>query len=132
MAKITAISPDLRATLEESESIEIVHFTAKGDHYFNVHEYVNEKGKKSGKFYGYLLSKVVEVVSTDARGNTKATLKLVSVPNPKTEIVCTLTREQALALPDLEVEESAAVNPALANQKKTGRKAVKAQVAENE
>lgn len=122
-SKITEIHPDLRATLEQGENLEQVHFTKTGAHYFNVHEYVEQGGKKTGRLFGFLHTKVVEVATKDSRGNTKSTLKLVTVPNPKAEIVETLTREEVLALPDMELEEitGSVADPRFANQKKPGK-----------
>ena len=122
MAKITEIHPDLRNTLELNEHIEQVHFTKTGAHFFNVHEYVNEKGQKSGKLYGYLLTEVREVAVKGDRGKDTTMLKLVTMPNPKTEIAYTLTRDEVLELPDMEIDETQIYNPALANQKRVAKK----------
>jgi len=121
MSKITEIHPDLRLTLELNENIEEVYFTRNGSHFFNKHELMSDKGKKTGKFYGWLKTEVTEVLVKDARGQSKPQLKLVNTANPVAEIVETLTREEVLALPDMELEEveqraAERVNPAMANQ----------------
>jgi|GEM_PF-3020537 hypothetical protein len=133
MSKITEIHPDLRLTLEVNENIEEVYFTRSGAHYLNRHELMTDKGKKTGKFYGWLKTEVVEVLVKDARGQSKPTLKLVNTANPIAEIVVTMTRDELLALPDMEFEEiqqraAERVNPAMANQlvKRPYNKKVKA------
>lgn len=121
MSKITEIHPDLRLTLELNENIEQVHFTKSGAHFFNVHELANERGKKTGKFYGWLKTEVKEIIVKDAQGKEKGVLKLVCIANPIAEIAETLTRDEVLALPDMEFEEveqrnAERTNPAMANQ----------------
>jgi hypothetical protein len=127
MSKITEIHPDLRLTLELNENIEEVYFTKTGAHYFNKHELMDERGKKTGKFYGWLKTVVKEIIVKDAQGKEKGVLKLVNTANPIAEIVETLQRDELLALPDMEEEEiqerdARRTNPAMANQLMTVRK----------
>lgn len=129
MSKITEIHPDLRLTLELNENIDEVHFTKTGAHFFNKHELFDERGKKTGKFYGWLKTQVKEIIVKDGQGKEKGVLKLVNIANPIAEIVETLTRDEVLALPDMEIEEiqqreQERTNPAMANQLiRTSRKA---------
>lgn len=129
MSKITEIHPDLRLTLELNENIEEVYFTKTGAHFFNKYELVDERGRKTKRFFGWLKTRVKEIIVKDAQGKEKGVLKLVDVENPATEIVETLTRDEVLALPDMEIEEiqqreQERTNPAMANQlmrRKAGR-----------
>lgn len=121
MSKITEIHPDLRLTLELNENIDEVYFTKTGAHFLNRHELIDERGKKTGKFYGWLKTQVKEIIVKDAQGKEKGVLKLVCIANPIAEIVETLTRDEVLALPDMELEEiqqreQERTNPAMANQ----------------
>ena len=80
---------ELQSTLQANAHIEKVYFSANGAHYFNVHELIND-GKKTGKFFGYLDSKVV----ADEKSKDKK-FKRVSVAN-NTEIVETMTANEVL------------------------------------
>ncbi|MFL5807936.1 MAG: hypothetical protein ACJ749_00365 [Flavisolibacter sp.] len=89
------ISKELQDTVKMFPHIEDVHFTASGEHFFNVHEHqsVDDKGKKGvAKKYGRLNLEAVHV-SND--GDRKI-YKNKSVPAPETEIVKSLSREEVL------------------------------------
>jgi hypothetical protein len=98
------ISFELYETLEQNEHIEEVHFTADNQHYFNKHQL-------EGKAYGFLRT---EQVKSHTVGE-KQFYKMVQVPNPKTEIVVTLTREEVLAM---EPVDEKLVFPSLRDRKK--------------
>lgn len=113
MSKIKEISQDLHDTLEAHDHIEKVHFTKTGDHYFNVHEYEERvrakdgsgySSKKTGRFFGSMLTEVVEETVNLKGGAIDKKMRLRQMPNPKAEIVETLTREEVLALPVYEEE----------------------------
>lgn len=121
MSKITEIHPDLRLTLELNEHIDEVYFTKTGAHFLNKYELFDERGKSTKKFYGWMKTQVKEIIVKDAQGKEKGVLKLVNIANPATEIAETLTRDEVLALPDMEIEEiqqreQERTNPAMANQ----------------
>lgn len=86
----------LQHTLNVCPHIQEVHFTAAGEHYFQVEELADTdaKGKKMGptKKYGYLRTeaKVSKIV-----GERKF-YKHASVPTPEAEIVESLTRDEVL------------------------------------
>lgn len=88
---------ELQNTLKKCPHIQDVHFTENGSHYFDKHELTdtgNDKGKGTGRFFGYLNTKTV--IRTDKMGNKRAVN--VSVENPEAEIVETLTREEVLGM----------------------------------
>lgn len=126
MPKIKEVSQDLHDTLESADHIENVHFTKTGDHYFNVHEYVERikskdgtgySNRKTGRFFGHLLTEVVEETVNLKGGAIDKQLKVRLTANPKCEIVETLTREEVLALPTYELELPEAGSPQLPQQK---------------
>jgi DNA-binding ferritin-like protein len=45
------ISDELYNLISDNDYIKEVHFTASGDHFFNVHE-LQENKRGTGKFYG--------------------------------------------------------------------------------
>lgn len=85
------ISADLQKTVAANPHIEEVHFTANGEHFFNVHEH-KEKGAKTSKKYGRM---ALDVVPSHMDG-TRQIYKQASVPMPEYEIVETLSREDVL------------------------------------
>lgn len=127
MSKITQISQDLHDTVEANEHIEQVHFTKNGDHYFHVHEYEERvrtkdgsgySNKKTGRFFGWLKTEVVEETINLKGGAIDKKSRLRMMPNPKTEIVETLTRDQVLALPVYEEEMEVVAQPQLPRTKR--------------
>lgn len=122
MSKIKEVSQDLHDTLEINDHIEKVHFTKTGDHFFNVHEYEERirakdgsgySSKKTGRFFGHMLTEVVEETVNLKGGAIDKKMRLRLMPNPKAEIVETLTREEVLALPVYEEEMEAVPQPQL-------------------
>jgi|SRR5579862_534533 len=112
MSKIKAITEDLRNTLLTNKSIKKIHFNEIGQHFFNVHELLDEEGEKTGELYGGLKSEIRETTVKDGRGKTTTKLKLVGVANPASLIVETLTRAEALELPIVKAEKAPfSVNP---------------------
>lgn len=89
------ISQDLRDTVEANPHIQEVHFTKKGEHFFNAHEFADKKGggKGKGKIYGRL---GVEAVHVRNEGDRKI-FKNDFVALPEFEIVETLSRDEILA-----------------------------------
>jgi hypothetical protein len=87
------ISDELKRTVGASKHISEVHFTASGEHFFNVHEHV-EKGKKpgAGKKYGRMK---LEAVPSHVEGDRQI-FKQSSVPMEEFEIVETLSRDEIL------------------------------------
>jgi hypothetical protein len=131
MSKIKEVSQDLRDTLLANEQIEKVHFTKTGNHYFNVHEYEERvrakdgsgySSRKTGKFYGHLLTEIVEETVNLKGGAIDKKMKLRLMPNPKAEIVETLTREEVLALPVYEEEMEDVPQPQLPQQRRPGKR----------
>lgn len=126
MSKIKEVSKDLHDTLESAEHIEKVYFTKNGDHYFNVHEFVDRvrmkdgsgySNKKTGRFFGHLITDIVEETVNLKGGAIDKQLKIRLVPNPKCEIVDTLTREEVLELPTFEMEVEERPLPQLPQQR---------------
>lgn len=105
------ISKALHDTLQEMEHIEEVHFTEKGDHYFNVHE-LREKNKPTGKFYGRLDYKQVK----NGTNGDKTLYKVVEAARPDALIVKTLSRDKVIA--QYEKEENARVKAIEAKREK--------------
>lgn len=83
---------ELQDTLETNPHIETVYFTAAGEHYFTAHELLN-KGKGTGKFYGYL--KVQPVLHKTV--GERRIYKQQSVATPNTFISKEMTRDEVLA-----------------------------------
>lgn len=126
MTKIKEISQDLHDTLEANDHLEKVYFTERGDHYFNVHEYEERvrakdgsgySSRKTGRFFGHMLTEIVEETVNLKGGAIDKKMKLRLMPNPKAEIVETLTREEALELPVFEVEMEPVPQPQLPQMK---------------
>ena len=122
MSKIKEVSQDLHDTLEVNDHIEKVHFTKTGDHFFNVHEYEERvrakdgsgySSKKTGRFFGHMLTEVVEETVNLKGGAIDKKMRLRLMPNPKAEIVETLTRDEVLALPVYEEEMESVPQPQL-------------------
>jgi hypothetical protein len=115
MAKIIAqITQDLHNTLQNSPGIKKVHFNSEGSHYFNVFELKNDQGNGTGDFYGGLKTEVREISIRDVRGKETQAMRMMNIANPKTLIVETLTREEALKLPTVKLEKATfIVNPLL-------------------
>jgi hypothetical protein len=90
--KTPAQLQQLKDTLLACPHIEEVHFTDSGDHFFTVHELV-EKGKRTGRKYGYQKLKPVVVKSQGDR----RVFKHESVHTPHTLISQTRTRDEVLA-----------------------------------
>ena len=90
--KTAAQLQELKDTLLVNTHIEEVFFTDAGDHFFTAHELV-EKGKRTGKFYGYQKIKAVQV---KGHGDRRL-FKHESVHTPATFITETLSREEVLA-----------------------------------
>jgi hypothetical protein len=80
---------DLQESLVTMEHVEKVHFSKNGNHYFNVHE-LFEDGKKTGRFFGHLDTKVI----LDPKSKDKKYIH-VGVAN-NTEIVETLSADEVL------------------------------------
>ena len=85
------ISSELQKTVSANPHIEEVHFTAKGEHFFNVHEH-KEKGAKTAKKYGRM---ALDIIPSHMDG-TRQIYKQASVPMPEYEITETLSREDVL------------------------------------
>ena len=91
MAQITH---ELKSTVAAMPHIEEVHFAKNGEHFFNVHKYVGEKGdKNSGKFYGRLDWKPVHVGNEGERKIYKSK----ATPIDELEIVESISREDILS-----------------------------------
>ncbi len=107
MAKLIAeISEDLYNTLRKSPALKKVHFNSEGHHFFNVFELKDEEGNSTGELYGGLKSEVREVTIRDTRGKETTAMKVVNIANPRTLIVESLSREEALKLPTVKLEKS--------------------------
>lgn len=91
------VSEELKETLRKFPHIKEVHFTANGDHFFNIHE-LKEKGKESQGFYGWLkYEPIMAGYENGDEKNGRILYKRVHVANPAMKIVESLTREQILS-----------------------------------
>jgi hypothetical protein len=90
---------ELQNTLQQFTHIEEVHFTAKGDHFFNVHEFLEvnragkNMGKATGKFYGRFKIEDHEY----KRVGERRFYRKVRVHTPEALIIEKLSREEVLA-----------------------------------
>jgi membrane protein involved in colicin uptake len=97
------ISKELQDTVKANPHIQDVHFTAKGEHFFDFHE-LKEKG--SGKVVGKYARLGLEAVHVRNEGDRKI-YKNQNVPLEDYKIVETLSREEILkAKPELSKEEA--------------------------
>ena len=83
---------ELKDTLVLYPHIQEVFFTEAGEHFFTAHELV-EKGKRTGKMYGYQKLKPVQVKTQGDR----RVFKHESVHTPNTLITQTLSRDEVLS-----------------------------------
>lgn len=98
------VSFDLYETLEDNQHILEVYFTKDNNHFFNKHFF-------QGKDYGFLKTEAM----LDHVVGEKRFYKTVQTPNPKAEIVATLSREQILSA--IPVDE-ADIFPTVADRRK--------------
>lgn len=112
MAKIKQISTDLYNTLLDNEHIVDVHFTAEGEHFFEVKELKDSKGKGTGRFFGNLKTEIKQVERHLPNGGVEKKSKFVQTANTKYEIVETLSREECLELETFEINYTEVLNPA--------------------
>lgn len=86
------ITAQLKETLEQMPHLKEIHFDAKGNHYFNVHEHEGEK-------YARIRPK-------SSKGEGKDRVNFPAVPFEETKIVETKTREEILGIAPAEEKKS--------------------------